>query len=468
MGTIISAGVGSGLDVAGLVQKLVQAEGAPKSLRLDTEEAKVQGKLSALGTLRSALASFRDTVAVLKNLENFRGRQVALSSPDFLTATASSSAAPASYSIEVQSLAYAHKLQTATYASTATVVGTGTLTITTGGQIFDVVIDADNSSLAAIAAAINASPAGTKVSASLISGVGGAARLTLSAKATGADNAMVITQSGGDGNLAALVFNSASPPEENGLLEMQEAQDAQVLIDGFLATSATNTISGAIAGVEIQLLANNALNETTELSVGYNRDAARETIDKLVTSYNSLVDAIKNVASYNAETRHPGPLFGDAGVRNIVYQLRRELTATVGGLDGPFDMLGEIGITAQLDGKLSVDATKLDAAFAADFDAVGELFSAENTGVAVRLDKLLEPYLQSGGVFDSRGASLKSSIDDIGDRREVLNKRLVALQERYLRQFNALDGLLAQLQSTSNFLNQQLSQLPGSRPLRRD
>jgi flagellar hook-associated protein 2 len=64
-------------------------------------------------------------------------------------------------------------------------------------------------------------------------------------------------------------------------------------------------------------------------------------------------------------------------------------------------------------------------------------------------------------VFDSRTSSLKSSIDDIGDRREALNQRLVALQARYTKQFNALDSLLAQLQSTSNFLTQQLGNLPG-------
>jgi flagellar hook-associated protein 2 len=233
-------------------------------------------------------------------------------------------------------------------------------------------------------------------------------------------------------------------------------------------TSTSNTISGAITGVDITLAAENDLGETTELTVGYDRAAARKTIDELVKSYNAVVDAIKAVSSYNAETKQGGPLFGDAGVRNIVYQLRRELTSNVTGIDGPFDILGEIGVSAQLDGKLSVDSTKLDAAFAADFDAVGDLFAAPDTGLAVKLDRLLDPYLQSNGVFDSRTASLKSSIDDISDRRATLNQRLIALQTRYTKQFNALDGLLTQLQGTSNFLGQQLNNLPGSAPLNRD
>jgi flagellar hook-associated protein 2 len=463
MGSIISSGVGSGLDVAGLVEKLVAAEGGPKTVRLNAEEAKVQSKLSALGTLRSALATFRDTVSALKNIDGFRGREVALSSPNFFSATAGTAAAPGTYSMEVEQLAQAHKLQSTTYAAATTPIGTGTLTIVTGGQIFDVVIDSTNNTVAGIADAINKSAAGAKVIATVISGSNDT-RLTLSARATGTANAMTITQSGGDGGLAALVF----PPSGGGLNELQEPLNAQVLIDGIAAGGSTNTISGVIAGVDIELLAANDDTEVTQLTVGYNRDGARKTIDQLIKSYNAVIDAIKSVASYNVETKQGGPLFGDAGVRNIAYQLRRELTSNVTGLDGPFDMLGEIGISAQLDGKLSVDATKLDAAFAANFEAVGDLFAAADTGVAVKLDKLLEPYLQSNGVFDSRTASLKSSIDDISDRREALNQRLVALQSRYTRQFNALDGLLAQLQGTSNFLTQQLSKLPGSAPLNRN
>jgi flagellar hook-associated protein 2 len=96
------------------------------------------------------------------------------------------------------------------------------------------------------------------------------------------------------------------------------------------------------------------------------------------------------------------------------------------------------------------------------------LFATDDVGLAVKLDALLEPYLQTQGVFDNRTASLKSSIESINDRREALTQRLTALQARYTKQFNALDSLLAQLQGTSNFLNQQLSQLPGSAPLQRN
>jgi flagellar hook-associated protein 2 len=344
-------------------------------------------------------------------------------------------------------------------ATAATVVGTGTLHIATGNQFFDVVIDAENNTMSGIAAAINSSAAGAKVLATVINGDGDV-RLTLTARPTGEDSGIAITQSGGDNGLAKLVY-----PTPGGLTQLEPAADAELTIDGVPVTSTTNTVSGAIAGVDITLLKKNVA-ETTELTVGYDRAAARKTIDDLVKSYNAVVDAIKSVSSYNAETKEGGPLFGDAGVRNIVHQLRRELTSNVSGLTGPFDMLGEIGISADLNGKLSVNGTTLDAAFATNFDAIGELFAAEDVGVAVKLDALLAPYLATDGVIESRTAGLKTSIDFINERREALNTRLVALQARYTKQFNALDSLLSQLQGTSNFLTQQLSRLPGSAPLR--
>lgn len=464
MGTIMTSGVGSGLDIAGLVKKLVEAEGAPKALQLDREEAKVQAKLSALGSLRSALASFRDTLTVLKSADKFQGRQATLSTDEFLSATASSTAVPGTYSVAVEQLASAQKLQSGDHDSAAASVGTGTLHIVmTSGQTFDVEIGPEENTLAGIAAAINGSAASEKLQATVINGTD-FARLTITARNTGEDNGVVtITQSGGDGGLAALVY----PPSGTGLDEITEALDARVLIDDVLATSATNTITGAIAGVDLQLTAVND-GDATDVTIGYDRTAARATVDNFVKSYNTLVDALKKLTSYNAETRQGGPLFGDSGVRNIVDQIRRELSASVTGAAETFDTLNEIGITARLDGTLAVDTADLDAAFAADFDAIGELFAHADTGIAVKLDALLQPYLAAQGVFDSRTESLKSSIETINDRRERLNTRLIALHERYTKQFNALDGLLAQLQGTSNFLAQQLGNLPGSSPLSRN
>ena len=56
MASISSSGIGSGLDIAGIVQSLVAAEGQPVESRISQQEARAQAKLSAYGSLKSALA----------------------------------------------------------------------------------------------------------------------------------------------------------------------------------------------------------------------------------------------------------------------------------------------------------------------------------------------------------------------------------------------------------------------------
>ncbi|MEO8466671.1 MAG: flagellar filament capping protein FliD [Gammaproteobacteria bacterium] len=456
MGTIVSSGVGSGLDVNGLVTKLVAAEGAPTSSRLDQQEAKIQGKISALGTLRAALAKFQTTVAALQTTDKFQGRQVVLSSQDFLSATSDSSSVPGSYQVEVQQLASAQKLQSGPFAAGSTVVGTGTLQIAIGGQTYPIDVDSTNNTLAGIAKAINASAVGSKVVATVISGAT-EARLTIAGRDTGLANAMTITQSGGDGGLATLTY----PPSGGSTTQLNGALDARVLVDGVLATSATNSITGAIAGVTLNAADANDTGETTTVTVSYNRTATQKTVTDFVTSYNAVVDAVKSVASYNASTQQGGPLFGDTGVLNIADQLRRILTSAVPGADPSADMLADIGVSSGLDGKYTINSTKLNAALDTNFDAVGKLFAADKVGVAVKLGGLLDQYLGSSGLFDARTATLNATVKDIADQRTALNARLTVLQARYTKQFNALDTLLSQMQSTSAYLTQQLASLPG-------
>jgi len=120
-----------------------------------------------------------------------------------------------------------------------------------------------------------------------------------------------------------------------------------------------------------------------------------------------------------------------------------------------------VGIETQLDGTLSVNETVLTDALGAEFVKFGQLFSTTD-GFAVRLHDLADNFLRSDGIIETRSEGLKTQIEGFTDERDSLNERLVRLETRLLRQFNALDSLMAQLSSTSNFLTQQLASLPGS------
>jgi flagellar hook-associated protein 2 len=81
-------------------------------------------------------------------------------------------------------------------------------------------------------------------------------------------------------------------------------------------------------------------------------------------------------------------------------------------------------------------------------------------GLADRLDSLLSNFLDSDGFIASREESINEGLDDIVDERIKLDDRISSLEARLIRQFSALDALVAQFNQTSLFLTQQLANLP--------
>lgn len=457
MASIVSTGIGSGLDIAGIVQGLVAAEGQPVELRIGQNEAKAQSKLSAFGSLKSALSDFRDKLDAMKSADTFLTRKAISANEDVFTAIAGTGALPAQYDLEVVRLAQAQKLTSGAFADADAVVGTGTLSVALGTATADIEITAENNTLSGIRDAINDAIDNPGVSATIVNADSGS-YIILTADKTGIANEIKVTQSGGDGGLSALEYDPGLGL--NSLTESIAAQDALARIDGLDVASSNNTIEGAIQGVTLDLLASTQ-GATEKLTIENDESAARGLVEDFVASYNALVNTLDLLTDYDAETESAAPLLGDATVRSIRDQIRRELSVTVNDIRAPFGTLAEIGIETQLDGTLSIDDSQLSDVLAEDFVKFGQLFSTTN-GFATRLYDLADGLLKSDGIIETRSSGLQTQIDGLSDERDSLNERLASLETRLLRQFNALDSLLAQLGSTSNFLAQQLQNLPGA------
>jgi flagellar hook-associated protein 2 len=456
--TIQSPGIGSGIDVNSLVERLVTAEIAPRGQRLTSREVRITTQISALGTLKGGLGAFKAALESLKTPASFNPRKATASDDKAFTAAAGNSAAPGSYSIEIVALARAHQLSSAVFAGgSTTTVGTGTLTITVGSASFDVVIDATKNTVVGIRDAVNAAIGNSGVQATIVNESGGA-RLLFTSTATGAAKALRVTTSGGDGGLSQLVYD---PPTTTNLTQIQAAQDAHVRIAGFNHFSATNVVTGAIDDVTLTLKTA-AAGTILTLDVGYDTAAVIERAKKLVAEHNALYGQIAKLRSYTPETRAAGPLLGDAMLRGIEEQIRRGLTDIVTAATGAYNSLASVGITKQTNGTLALDETKLNAALAADRNAVANVFGATD-GVALRLFQQIEARLASGADLSARDQLLQKDLQGLKTEREALDRRATALEDRFRKQFTALDTLLSQLQSTSNYLAQQLAALPTRR-----
>lgn len=80
-------------------------------------------------------------------------------------------------------------------------------------------------------------------------------------------------------------------------------------------------------------------------------------------------------------------------------------------------------------------------------------------GYAYKLDTLASSFLNSTGPITGRTDGISKTIKDIGNQRDALNRRLADVETRYRAQFTALDTMISSMNSTSNFLTQQLASL---------
>jgi flagellar hook-associated protein 2 len=452
---IQASGVGSGLDINSLVSQLVSAENSSRSAPILRREAAATTKISALGTLKGALGAFKGALTPLRNLDVFSARKATSADTTRFTATADSTAAAGSYDIEVQNLASAHRLASNAYVGgPTTAIGYGSLAISVGDESFNVDIAQDGNTLEDIRDAINNAPDNKGVQATLLTGTEGT-RLILTSRKTGAEHAIKIIASGGDGGLAALDYD---PSGTMNMVEKDQAKDASVMISGFPVSSSTNVIDDAVEGVTINLLKAEVGVKTT-VNISFDSASVTTRIQSFVTEYNNMQSALAKLGSYDAESKTAGPLLGDSLLLGIEQDMRRGLTNPVTGLTGEYKVLASIGITTTASGALELDQAKLTKALDSDPDAVAQLFGSED-GIAARLFEQVDTRLASGSDLDSRNASLKRDLDQIADDKEALALRMEQIEARYRKQFTALDSLLSQLQTTSSYLAQQLANVP--------
>ena len=445
MSTITSTGIGSGLDIDSLVSKLVAAERSAGQTRIDNKKTKLTEQFSAMATLMGAMSGLQASMNSLVSAGSFTSRSVSVSDEAAFTAKANASAAAGSYDVQVQQLAKAAQLGSEAFGSASATVGTGTLTIAVGDSSFSIEVGEGGNSLTSIRDAINKSAANTGVQASLLTDVEGT-HLVLTSMKTGADRALTVTASGGNGGLEQL---------ENMELR-SEAQDAILFVSGYEIHSGSNTVSNAIEGVTLTLKAPTAEGSTVLLGVERDDAAIQDAAKKFVDAYNSLASTIKSLSRYDVSTGSAGTLLGDAMLRNIESQVRKLVSSPVSGVNGNYTTLASLGLTTQADGRLKLDGVKFNAALEANPGAVSDIFTSDN-GVAVKLADLMGSKTSTTGELTVRSSNITDTLVDLKDKQEVLNARMKVIEQRYFKQFNALDTLLGQLNTTASSLDSWLA-----------
>jgi flagellar hook-associated protein 2 len=410
---ISAPGVGSNLDVNSIVTQLMNIERQPQAL-LDAKEAGYQSQLSALGQLRSALASLQSTVQALNAPARFQARTASAGDSTVLSGSAGATAANGSYDIAITQLAQRQSLTAAGQGSASAPIGGGAATTLTstfgtiqGGTLSNgvysgasfvqdgtaptrtVTIDASNNSLQGIRDAINAADIG--VTASIVNdGSGTPYRLTLQSSASGAARSMQLAVTG-DAALQALL--AYDPAGTQNLTQAVAAQDAKLQVNGVAVTGSSNSVAGAIEGVTLTL----AKAGSTTLTVGRDASGVAQLVSAFVKAHNDLNSTLHDLTKFDPTGAGNGPLLGDATARAVQTQVRAALSSALPGAD-TLRVLSQVGISFQKDGSLALDSGKLTQALADDATGVGQLFASG----AAATDSLVQAVRSSDATVPGR------------------------------------------------------------------
>ena len=452
--SVTSQGIGSGLNIGAIVSALTSAYGAAQTNQLTAQKSTLTTEISAYGTFKSALSTLQAALTPLLSTGALAGFTATVADKTIATASASPTATAGQYALQVQNLATPASLASNAVATPDTAIGTGTLTIAVGGKSMPLAIDSTDNTLAGIAKAINQASGNPGVSASILTTTAGS-RLVLSGTASGAANAITVTQSGGDGGLASLVYDPA-----NGttiLTQTQAAQDANFTLNGYAATSASNVVSGAISGVSLNLLAPTAAGASTTLNIAPDTTAAQTSIGTFVTALNGVLTSIQSLTGYDPTTQTAGPLNGNATLQSFQNQLEHILGQLQSGNAGGIQSLSDLGIAANPQGTYDSNTTTLGNALSSNLSAVGS-FLGGASGLATKINGLVNGFTQIGGLLDTITQGLQTGLSDVAKRQTALDTQLASYSATLTAQYNAMDAAVAALKQTQTYLTAEFNQ----------
>lgn len=440
--TISTLGVGSGLDLNGILTQLQSAE-RMKLKPILQERAQLQSKISAFGSLKGALSDLQNAMEKLGKPETYSASTSSVTG-DAVKAAANADAAKGNYNVTVNTLATTYSIATEGIADKETNLGATTITIDMqDGSQLSLDVAHSKSSLEEIKDAINDLEGG--VTATLINdGSGTPYRLSLSS-----------TESGTDAAITNVDFGAL-----NGTLNLDAATEVAAVnanfdVNGVNITSQSNQVEDAIEGVTLTL---EEVGEST-VSIELDEESVKKAVESFVLKYNALDKTIDELRAYDAATGKGGPLMGNSTLYNAESQVDSVLSEA--GTEGAFALLSELGIEKELDGTLKINKDEFNEIIDNNLGDLEKFFAGTDGvgGMAEKLDNVLETLLEEDGLVDAATEGLESTLDSLEERQASAERMIDSTIERYRSSFARLDGMVASMNAAGGMLMSQLNAL---------
>ena len=445
-------GAGAGFDTKKIVEALVNAEKAPAEARLNTKITESEAQISGLGQAVSVLNVVRDAAQRLNDAKDFKTYAVTNSQTSAFTATTTSQARAGSNNITVSQIAQEQRSLSNAFASETAKFNAGSITLSlTVGSTSQTTssISVADASLSGTVKAINAANLG--VTAEIVDTGESANRYRIQLIGeTGAEKAFSLTSSDNSLNFSSV----------------QSAADAKLNVNGIDFIRSKNVIDDVLTGVSLSL--NSVTTGAASLSINQDNSEAKANIVDFVTIYNEAQKQLKDLG--NSSTG--GELAGDSIFRSLTRSLRSTVLGTSSSATSSISNLSDMGISVSRTGELTVDDTKLDKAISSNYSDIVTMFTADTdsqatsstdaAGLAGDLNRLISDATNSSSYLVTQQKTLASSVSTRQAELTELEERMERVEERYNRQFLAMQQIIDQMNSTRESMESSFENLPFS------
>ncbi len=482
---------GSGLDIDLMVSNLMKAQRAQQD-KIKQNKTLAEWKRSAYREINNSLRALRDNVFEMKLQKTYLAKAAVSSNEGIVKVSAANNAAAGGNTVRVIALAGAARLNSGAemnfnaagtnlreqlgLSGSEEEPGEPVLFTLNGGAEISVDLDADT--IDTLVGKIN--DAGAGVTAFFDKNL---SRMFISSNATGAGAGIDFD----DVSNAAELFGALNLGEDP--FAAVKGTNAEFELNGTSLAMESNQFT--IAGVQYTLTGVSA-GETVSVTVSRDTEEIFQSIKTFVELYNTTIDQIngkltekkdKNYLPLTDEEREKlsadqqekweekakaGLLRNDSLLDGIVGGMRSALTSSVPGATKGYNILAAIGVTTgdyYERGHLHIDEARLKEAITADPDAVMDLFTrvSEEDGERGLASRLYDSVSAGIGLLiDKAGADNPySSVDDSFMGKEIggyekqitsWDDRLEMLENRYYKQFSALETALSRMNQQSAWL----------------
>lgn len=277
---------------------------------------------------------------------------------------------------------------------------------------------------------------------------------------------------------------------ENGTgMAVIAAADTQIEYNGATLTSDTTNIT--VAGLELNIISKTAKDETINISVTNDSSGVYDTIKEFVSEYNALLkemntfynagsandydvlsDEEKDAMSESEVEKWEGKikdslLRRDSTLGAIVSSFKNKMMGTYTSSDGRRFALSSIGISTSKDykegGLLHILGDEDDSEYAdkknvlksmldEDPDAVVGVLTSLTDSLYSDLQKKMSATKMSSALTFYNDKEMSSQLSDYKDEISKWQSRLDEMEDKYYKQFSAMETALANLQSQQNSL----------------